>query len=57
VVGKLLQTFNTHKEDDKKDRYKAIIRVETLDCEPILQEFKKRGYDIESVLTVDSMEE
>ena len=43
--------------DDKKDRYKAIIRVETLDCEPILQEFKKRGYDIESVLTVDSMEE
>lgn len=43
--------------DDKKDRYKAIIRVETLDCETILQEFKKRGYDIESVLTVDSMEE
>jgi acetoin utilization protein AcuB len=43
--------------DDKKDRYKAIIRVETLDYEPILEEFKKRGYDIESVLTVDSMEE
>ena len=42
---------------NKKDKYKAIIRVETLDCDPILEEFKKRGYDIESVLTVASMDE
>jgi acetoin utilization protein AcuB len=43
--------------DDKKDRYKAIIRVETLDCDDILKEIEKRGYDIESVLTVAKMEE
>ena len=43
--------------DDKKDRYKVIIRVETMECEPIIKEIEKRGYDIESVITVDKMEE
>mgnify|MGYP000049783852 CR=1 FL=1 len=43
--------------DDKKDKYKAIMRVETLECQEIVEEIKKRGYDIESVLVVHSMEE
>ena len=30
--------------DEKKDKYKAILRVETLDCEAIVEDIKKHGY-------------
>ena len=33
------------------------MRVETMDCDDIVEEIKKRGYDIESVLIVEQMEE
>ncbi|MDD3853364.1 MAG: hypothetical protein PHD40_06895 [Syntrophomonadaceae bacterium] len=42
--------------DEKKDKYKAILRVETLDCESIVEEIKKRDYEIDSVIVSPSIE-
>lgn len=42
--------------DEKKDKYKAILRVETLECEPILEEFRQRGYEIESVIVASNVD-
>lgn len=41
--------------DEKKDKYKAILRVETLECEPVLEAFKNRGYEIESVIVAHTV--
>lgn len=42
--------------DEKKDKYKAILRVETLDCEAIVEDIKKHGYEIDSVIVSPSIE-
>lgn len=42
--------------DDKQDKYKAILRLETLDNEPIVADLKQRGYEIESVIVVANVE-
>lgn len=36
--------------DKVRDLYKAIIRVEALDCEEAIEELKRKGYPIESVI-------
>jgi len=36
--------------EEKKDKYKIILRIEDLKCGPILEELKNRGYEIESVI-------
>ena len=43
--------------DDKKDRYKVIIRVETRDSEPIIKEIENAAMISNQVITVDKMEE
>lgn len=42
--------------DDKQDKYKAILRLETLDNEPIVADLKQRGYEIESVIVVANVD-
>jgi len=42
--------------DEKKDKYKAILRVETIDCEAIVEDIKKHGYEIDSVIVSPSIE-
>ena len=42
--------------DEKKDKYKAILRVETMDCESIVEDIKKHGYEIDSVIVSPSIE-
>lgn len=37
--------------DKRKDRYKMILRIEELNYQPVVEELKKRGYEIESVIT------
>lgn len=44
----ILNTVVYH--DNIRDLYKAIIRVEALDCEEAIEELKKKGYPIESVI-------
>jgi acetoin utilization protein AcuB len=36
--------------DDKKFRYKTIIRIEELNCDDLVKELKNKGYEIESVI-------
>ena len=36
--------------DEKKDKNKAILIVETHDCEAIVEDIKKHGYEIDSVI-------
>lgn len=36
--------------DEKKNRYKMILRIEDMNNEPIVKELKARGYEIESVI-------
>lgn len=36
--------------DEKKSRYKMIVRLEELDCEDVVAELKKSGYEVESVI-------
>ena len=51
LSNKGLSLLNTVAYYDKnKDRYKAILRVETLDYEPIVEEINNRGYEIDSVI-------
>jgi len=36
--------------DDKKGKYKMIIRIEELDCEDVVADLKNSGYTVESVI-------
>ena len=36
--------------DEKKGQYKMILRLEELDCEDVIAELKKAGYEVESVI-------
>jgi len=36
--------------DEKKDKYKMILRLEELNCEDVINELKNRGYEVESVI-------
>ncbi|MGS0765943.1 CBS and ACT domain-containing protein [Syntrophomonas curvata] len=40
--------------DEKKEKYKMILRIEDLDYEPVVEELKEKGYEIESVLIKDA---
>lgn len=42
--------------DESKNLYKTIIRVEELDCQPVVEELKRHGYQIDSVLVVDAVD-
>ncbi|MGR6837291.1 CBS and ACT domain-containing protein [Syntrophomonas erecta] len=42
--------------DKKKDKYKAILRIETLKCDPVLEELRKNGYEIESVIVAPNVD-
>lgn len=35
--------------DEKKEQYKVILRIEEIDYQPIIEEMKAKGYEIESV--------
>lgn len=37
--------------DEKRGQYKVILRMEELDCQPIIDEMTAKGYEIESVQT------
>ncbi len=53
-----LSLFNTVVYYDKKiDRYKTILRVETLDYEPVVEDIKKKGYEVDSVMVSPGEEE
>lgn len=39
--------------DEKIEKYKVILRMEELDYQPVIDEMKSKGYEIESVLTRD----
>lgn len=43
--------------DNKKFRYKTIIRIEELDCRDLVEELKTKGYEIESVIVTESQAE
>ena len=36
--------------DEKKDKYKMIIRISELDCEDVVKDLKSAGYEVESVI-------
>lgn len=36
--------------DEKRGKYKMIVRIEELDCEAVVDELKKNGYEVESVI-------
>lgn len=36
--------------DERKKQYKLILRAEELNCDEVLAELKKRGYEVESVI-------
>jgi len=36
--------------DKKRSLYKMILRLEELDCDDVIEELKKRGYEVESVI-------
>jgi acetoin utilization protein AcuB len=36
--------------DERKQQYKLILRAEELNCDEVLTELKKRGYQVESVI-------
>ncbi|HBQ87715.1 MAG TPA: histidine kinase, partial [Syntrophomonas sp.] len=36
--------------DERKKRYKLILRAEELNCDEVLAELKQRGYEVESVI-------
>jgi len=36
--------------DEKKGKYKMILRLEELECEDVILELKKGGYEVESVI-------
>lgn len=40
--------------DEKKGKYKMILRIEDLDYEPVLKDLKGKGYEIDSVLVKDA---
>jgi acetoin utilization protein AcuB len=40
--------------DEKKFRYKTIIRIEELNGMEIAEELKKKGYEIQSVIIVET---
>jgi hypothetical protein len=40
--------------DEKKFRYKTIIRIEELNGTEIAEELKKKGYEIQSVIVVEN---
>ncbi len=40
--------------DEKKGKYKMILRIEDLDYEPVLKDLKEKGYEIDSVLVKDA---
>lgn len=42
--------------DEKKYKYRVIIRIEELDCGEIVKELQSRGYEIESVLVIDHVD-
>lgn len=42
--------------DESKKLYKTIIRVEELDCQPVVEELKGHGYQIDSVLVVEAVD-
>lgn len=51
VSSKGISLLNTVAYYDKdKDMYKTILRVETLDYKPIVEEMKSKGYEIDSVM-------
>ncbi|MDD2619493.1 MAG: CBS and ACT domain-containing protein [Syntrophomonadaceae bacterium] len=43
--------------DEKKNRYKMILRIEDMNYQPITEELKEHGYEIESVIVSQSGEE
>ncbi len=42
--------------DEKKNRYKMILRIEDMNNGPIVEELKARGYEIESVIVSQGKE-
>jgi acetoin utilization protein AcuB len=36
--------------DEKKGKYKMILRIEELDCNDVIKELENRGYEVESVI-------
>ncbi|MEN6350905.1 MAG: CBS and ACT domain-containing protein [Syntrophomonas sp.] len=43
--------------DDKKGKYKMILRMEEMDYKPVVAELEARGYEIESVIVSQSGDE
>ncbi|MDD2585068.1 MAG: CBS and ACT domain-containing protein [Syntrophomonadaceae bacterium] len=43
--------------DEKKDKYKIILRIEALECEKIAKEIETSGYEIESIIVREHGEE
>lgn len=43
--------------DEKKNRYKMILRIEEMNNGPIVEELKARGYEVESVIVSQGEEE
>lgn len=41
--------------DEEKEKYRLILRLEELNCEPIVEELKARGYEIESIIVRESI--
>jgi len=39
--------------DEKLEKYKVILRMETLDYQPVIDDMISKGYEIDSVLTQD----
>lgn len=51
ISSKGISLLNTVAYYDKdRDMYKTILRVETLDYKPIVEEMKSKGYEIDSVM-------
>ena len=38
------------------DKYKAILRIEELDYEPVVEALRAKGFEIESVIVSDQVE-
>lgn len=57
ISSKGISMLNTVAYYDKnKDKYKTILRVETLDYEPIVKEIKNKGYEVDPVMVTTSEE-
>lgn len=43
--------------DEKRDKYKIILRIEQLECEKVARELESRGYEIESIIVRECKDE